>query len=255
MMTKAADSRAVKPRLATALLGGLLAAAVLAGPALAARTVPSVPAKPAKKHFSMDTPIPSFDVKLSGEPAFSFTASGAAPVTRTAALERAFRFTPSGQADNRKALSLGVATRMVAPVADHSRAAPVQDLVVVPNAYNVDLSLAWRGFAVNGGFAHVERPPQVPALGGPLRDAVNLGFSYGGAKWRTKLQGTAEQGNMLALSPLQRRYSLELGGSYLLSPRFSVTGGVRYRLAPEHPSLFDPDRDDRSVYLGTAIAF
>lgn len=254
-MNKAADSRARPLRLATALLGGLLACAVVAAPALAARNS-TAPAKPVKQHFSLETPIPSFDPKLSPAPAFSFTAPGAvSPVTRTAAMERSFRFTPSGQADNRKALSLGVATRLLAAQADRSRAAPVQDLVVVPSAYNVDLSLAWQGFAVSGGFAHVERPLQMPALGGPLRDAVNLGLSYGGRNWRTRLSGTAEQGNLLSFSPLQRRYSVELGGQFLLAPRLSLTGGLRYRLAPDHPSLFDPNRDDRSVYLGTALAF
>jgi hypothetical protein len=40
-----------------------------------------------------------------------------------------------------------------------------------------------------------------------------------------------------------------------VAPRFSVTGGVRYKLAPETPSLIEADRPDQAVYLGTNIAF
>jgi hypothetical protein len=48
---------------------------------------------------------------------------------------------------------------------------------------------------------------------------------------------------------------VEFGGAYAVAPRLSVTGGVRYKLAPETPSLLSPDRPDQSVYLGTNFAF
>jgi hypothetical protein len=71
--------------------------------------------------------------------------------------------------------------------------------------------------------------------------------------------GTAEQlageGSALLLAPLERRYSVELGGAYAVAPRLSVTGGVRYKLAPTTPTVLDTDRPDQSVYLGTNIAF
>jgi hypothetical protein len=71
--------------------------------------------------------------------------------------------------------------------------------------------------------------------------------------------GTAEQlageGSALVLSPLERRYSVELGGAYAMAPRLSVTGGIRYKLAPTTPTVLDTDRPDQSVYLGTNIAF
>ena len=60
---------------------------------------------------------------------------------------------------------------------------------------------------------------------------------------------------MLAFAPLERRYSVELGGAYSIAPSVSVRGGVRYKLAPLTPSLLDTERDDRSVYLGTNVAF
>ncbi|MBC7505104.1 MAG: hypothetical protein H7267_05205, partial [Sandarakinorhabdus sp.] len=52
-----------------------------------------------------------------------------------------------------------------------------------------------------------------------------------------------------------RRYSVELGGNYAVAPRLSVTGGVRYKLAPTTSTVLEADRPDQSVYLGTNIAF
>jgi hypothetical protein len=231
------------------------ALALAATPALAAKTDSRAAAKPAKQRFSLETPLTPFQPSISDSAKFSFTASGNNPATsRLQTLERAFRFTPSGQSDNRKALSLGVSTRVMAASADRSRVAvPVESLASLPASYNVDLSLGWKGFAVNTGFGHVEPGPGALLAG--RRDSVDLGVSYRGKNWRTSLQGTAEQGSLLAFAPLERRYSVELGGAYAIAPRVSVNGGVRYKLAPLTPSLLDPNRDDQAVYLGTNVAF
>jgi len=87
------------------------------------------------------------------------------------------------------------------------------------------------------------------------RDSIDLGVSYHGRNWKTSLQGTAEKGGLLAFAPLERRYSVELGGAYAVAPRVSVSGGVRYKLAPLEPSLLDTDRADQTVYFGTNVAF
>lgn len=261
-MTWVSDSsgRARAPGAAKAPLGGragarhawraALALALVAGiatPALAARVV-----KAPKQRFSFDTALSSFQPPATDPANFRFTAPGAPP-SRLQTAERAFRFTPSGQAD-RKALALGVTSRVVAAAADRSRAAaPVDALAASPIAYNVDVSLAWKGFAVNTGFTRTDPGPLALAAG--RRDAIDLGVSYRGRNWRTSLQGTAEQGGLILYAPLERRYSVELGGAYLVAPRLSVTGGVRYRLAPEAPSLLDVDRADQSVYFGTNFAF
>ena len=241
---------------ARALSIGLLLAGLAAVPALAAKTQPK--AQP-KLRFTLETPIQSFQPVVPDTSRFSFTAPGSAAAARVATVERAFRFTPSGQGDGKasvgKGLSLGVSTRLAATTADRSRAAAPQDTIVVPSAYNVDVSVGWKGLALSGGYGHVERTPGAPSLGGPLADRVNLGVSYGGKNWRTSLSGSAEQADESSLAPQQRRYSVELGGAYVVAPRFSVTGGLRYRLAPEKPSLLDPNSDDRAVYLGTSLAF
>lgn len=246
--------RAMPGVAARALL--ILAAIAIASPAFAAQSSGKTVGKPKQQRFSFETPITPFQPPVTDVSRFSFTASGAnAATARLQTVERAFRFTPSGQSDNRKALSLGVSTRVVAAAADHSRAAPpAEAMAALPSAYNVDVSLAWKGFAINTGYSSMQ-PAPTALLSGGRRDAVDLGVSYRGKNWQTSLMGTAEQGSLLMYAPLERRYSVELGGAYLVAPRLSVTGGVRYKLAPLAPSLLDPDRADQSVYLGTNIAF
>lgn len=248
--SRGGDLAALAPgfRRAGARAAVAIAAVVLAAaPALAARSV-----KAPKQRFSLETTISSFQPPATDPANFSFTAPGAPP-SRLQSAERAFRFTPSGQADNRKALSFGVTSRVVAAAVDRSRAAaPVDPIATQPVAYDVDLSLAWRGFALNTGFSRAD--PGALTLVPGRRDAVDLGVSYRGRNWQTTLQGTAEDRAVL-YAPLERRYSVALGGAYLVAPRLSVTGGVRYRLAPDAPSLLDPDRADQSVYFGTNFAF
>jgi hypothetical protein len=237
-----------------AVLLGVAIAGVAAAPAFAAQTA-SKAAKPAKQRLTLETPLTPFQPPVTEASSFSFTAPGVAgSASRLQSVERAFRFTPSGQAENRKALSLGVSTRVVGATTDRSRAAPPPETIAaLPTSYNVDLSLAWKGFAVNTGFTRTEPGPM--ALFSQRRESVDLGVSYRGKNWKTSLQGTAEDASPLLFAPLERRYSVEFGGAYAVMPRLSVTGGVRYKLAPETPSLLSPDRADQSVYLGTNFAF
>ncbi|WP_439532646.1 hypothetical protein [Polymorphobacter sp.] len=228
----------------------LLCASLFAAPVLAAKA-------PAKSKFTLETPALSpFQASVTDPTNFSFTVPGAgAASARTQTVERAFRFTPSGQTENRKALSLGVATRVAAATPERARTlASTEPMVVTPRAYNVDVSVGWKGFALNTAFSHSEVATGNGIIGNE-RDAVDVGLSYGGKNWRTSLQGTAEDRSVLAFSPLERRYSVALGGAYMVAPRLSVTGGVRYRLGTETPSLVDIDRADQSVYVGTNIAF
>lgn len=257
------NSPVAAPAAAMALPGAMsralvmfVAIAIAAAPTLAAQTTGKAVTKPEKQRFSFETPLTPFQPPVTDVSRFAFTASGtSAASARMQTVDRAFRFTPSGQSDNHKALSLGVSTRVVAAAADHSRAAPpAETLAALPTAYNVDLSVAWKGFSVNTGYSRLEPGPMALISGG-RRDAVDLGVSYRGKNWKTSLMGSAEQGSLLMYAPLERRYSVELGGAYLVGPRLSVTGGVRYKLAPEAPSLLDPDRPDQAVYLGTNIAF
>ncbi|MEI6484731.1 MAG: hypothetical protein WCO11_00535 [Sphingomonadales bacterium] len=244
-----ASRRPVRFGLAAALLLPLIS--LLATPAIAAK-----PARAAKQRLVLETQITPFQPQVGEFGRFAFTAPGAPAMPQS--LNSGFRFTPSGQAENQRVLSLGVSTRVTTAAVDRSRAAAPVDRFVVPAGYGVNVSLGWHGFAIDTGYNHVD--PQMSApftvpLAGRMTDQLNLGLSYGGRNWRTALQGTAEQSQPLAFAPLTRRYGLELGGAYRVAPRFSVTGGVRYRIAPEPPSLVLPNKDDRSVYFGTSIAF
>jgi hypothetical protein len=237
----------------------LLASTILLATGVSAATKTGTTKPPAKPRFSLETPMTSFQPPVSDLNKFSFTAAGnSAASARLQTQERAFRFTPAGQSDNRKALSLGLSTRVVAAASDKSRAAPpVESTAALPTAYGVQASLGWKGFAVDTGYRHVEPGPA--ALLANRTDAVDVGLSYGGRNWKTRLTGTAEQrageiGGLL-LAPLERRFSVELGGAYAVAPRLSVSGGVRYKLAPTSPTLLETDRPDQSVYLGTNIAF
>ncbi len=182
-----------------------------------------------------------------------------------ATAERAFRFTPSGKVDSRKAFSVGVTSRVTAPAVDTTRAAavPVEVASTAPAAYNVDMAVGWRNLAVSGGYGRADTADSVPtalALSlAPHREALDAGVSYRGASWKTSLQVAAEEGPPLLLGGLtpsptltERRYSVEVGGAYSLTPRLSVTGGLKYKemLGPS-----DPLRRDQAVYLGTAFTF
>jgi len=248
-------------------------ALAVAGTATAATTAPvakhpvkgvqrSIDADGSVEHLRPGT-LSSFAPSLLDNAKFSFTAPGQVSTSaRMATAERAFRFTPSGQTENRHPLSIGVTSRVVAVAPDTSRAAAPLDVAANPAAYNIDLSVGWRGFAVSGGYSRADNvfTGVVPTSGLlPRRDAVDVGLSYGGKSWKTSLQIGAETiaplNTALTSTPTERRYSVELGGAYALSPGVALTGGVRYKLSPTAPGLPDTPRPDQSIYLGTAVSF
>ena len=51
-------------------------------------------------------------------------------------------------------------------------------------------------------------------------------------------------------------YSLDVGGSYDLSHRIALTGGLRYNIQHDKNTAFqDERRDSQAVYVGTAFKF
>jgi hypothetical protein len=51
------------------------------------------------------------------------------------------------------------------------------------------------------------------------------------------------------------RYSVEARGALAVSPNVSLGGSLRYRPALQNPTPLDPNKDDRAVMLGGAVAF
>ena len=244
-----------------ASMTGMMVMIAIAMPCAAA-TSKSTAHRPTKARASLDTQsdtlraagLTPFAPPLIDSARFSFTAPGhGASAARFDSTERAFRFTPSGQTNAKKAVTVGVTSRVVTAAADTSRGVATESFAVTPAAYNVGLSVGWRGFAVSGGYTRLESG--LTALGPNHREAVDVGLSYRGKSWKTALQVAAETGSPLMLTPLERRYSVDVGGAYAVGPRLSLNGGLRYKLAPVAPGLLDADRPDQSVYLGTAFSF
>ena len=182
---------------------------------------------------------------------FAFTAPGRVASSKVQTVERSFSFTPSG---NPKGMSVGGSVRTVQTAAlDRSGIDRTADPALAPAGYNFDLAVGYRGMQVSGGMSRVDG-----GIGGRSSQGVDVGLGYGARNWQAAIQASAERdSNPLsprAASP-DPRYSLEASGALALSPRVSVGGSLRYRLAPENPTPLDPDKDDRAVMLGGAVAF
>ncbi|MEX6724523.1 porin [Parapedomonas caeni] len=169
---------------------------------------------------------------------------------RARSAERSFLFTPSGKVD-RKAFTVGVTSRAaVASAAD--KTAPTFDVA----GYNVGMALGYQGFSVEAGYSRVDDIRRASASA----EGVDVGLSYRGKDWKTTLQvageryGDADHPTTLGID---KSYSVELGGSYLLTPRLSVNGGVKYQVT--HPTAAmragESDQVGGTVYLGTNFKF
>lgn len=187
----------------------------------------------------------------------SFTPSLVDPARSAAirgqAVERSFRFTPSGKTADRKALTLGLTSRVVAPATRPTVATAAID-GLAPSGYNLGVSVGYQGFSLSGGYSRLDS-----GLIGPSREGVDLGLSYRGNGWKASLQASGElpSHNLVGSDALllDKRYAVELGGAYALTPRLSLQGGMRYQLiTPLDPRLTD-EREDPSVYLGTSFRF
>jgi predicted porin len=117
------------------------------------------------------------------------------------------------------------------------------------------MAIGWKRFAVSGDVAKVESANS--ALGG--RETAVVGVSYSLNKrltTRVAVGADRSEGNALPALRKGNNYSLDVGGSYDLSRRFALTGGVRYNVERDRlPALQDARRDSQAVYVGTAFKF
>ena len=232
------------------LLAALAAGGLVLSPAIAAT------GSAAKKR-----PAP---ISLSFDPVSSFTPANADPKL-AAALGNSkglaltdFKFTPAPAKGRPSQVRVAIRARAAdaAPIRVADASAPTVAVdALKPTTYNLGMAVGWKRFAVSGDVAKVQSANA--ALGG--RESAVLGVSYSlNKRITTRVAVGAERSDGHPLPALRKgdNNSLDVGGSYDLSRRIALTGGVRYNIERDRMSaLQDARRDSQAVYVGTAFKF
>ncbi len=166
--------------------------------------------------------------------------------------EPSFRFTPSGSSSKR---AVTVAIRARSNRSNGGATAVNSSAIsagLAPSAYSLGASLGWKRFALSGDFAHID--------GGPVpdsRDVADIGLSYSGSKWSTRLLFGAERATSKTIvGGPDEAMSVDLGGSYSLTKNLQLSGGLRYKTQRDRIDLSKDDRrDSQAIYIGTAFRF
>ena len=233
-------------RMETKLLAALAAGGIVLSPAIAATATKK---RPAAVALSLDT-------------ISSFTPANADPKLAAALGNRGlqltdFKFTPAPAKGRPSQVRVAIRARSNAPAATRAgEAAGITPAAVTltPTSYNLGVAVGWRRFAVAGDVAKVKDAN--PAIGG--RESAIVGVSYSLKKFTGRVAVGAERADGHPLPALRKgdNYSLDVGGSYSLSRRIALTGGVRYNVEKDRMSpLKDERRDSQAVYVGTAFKF
>ena len=227
------------------LLAAIVAGGVVLTPAIAATATKQRPAA----------------VSLSFDTISSFTPANADPKLAAALGGRNlqltdFKFTPAPAKGRPSQVRVAIRARSNAPAATRlaEAAAPSAVTSLTPTSYNLGVAVGWRRFAVAGDVAKVKDAN--PAIGG--RETAIVGVSYSLKKFTGRVAVGADRtaGNPLPALRKRDQYSLDVGGSYSLSRRVALTGGVRYNVEKDRVSaLTDERRDSQAVYVGTAVKF
>ena len=199
-------------------------------------------------------------VSLSLSPDFGFTPASADPRLAAAFSGRSptlsdFKFTPSAAKGRPSQVRVAIRARASSPqqvASASSSASPVSALA--PVSYNLGVAVGWRRFAVAGDVAKVS-PAGAPVDG---RESAALGVSYSLPRFTGRVAVSADRAEGRAAPALRNpdNYALDVGGSYSLTRRLSVTGGVRYKVEHDRLSSLKDDRvDSQAVYVGTAFKF
>ena len=201
-------------------------------------------------------------VSLSFDNLSSFTPANADPKLAAALAGKGlsltdFKFTPAPAKGRPSQVRVAIRARVNAPAQAAVAQASVPAAAVsalTPTSYNLGVAVGWKRFAVSGDVSKTKAPDS--ALGG--RETAVVGVSYSVKKFTGRVAVGAVKGDGRALPALRRgdTYSLDVGGSYSLSRRIALTGGVRYNLERDRLSaLQDERRDSQAVYVGTAFKF
>ena len=199
-------------------------------------------------------------VSVSFDPMSSFTPANADPKLAAALAGKGlsltdFKFTPAPAKGRPSQVRVAIRARTTTPqtaLADAGSSSAVSALT--PTGYNLGVAVGWRRFAVSGDVAKVSDAD--PALGG--RESAVVGVSYSLKRFTGRVAVGADRASGSPVPALRRgnNYSLDVGGSYSLSRRIALTGGVRYNVERDRlATLQDDRRDSQAVYVGTAFKF
>ncbi len=230
-------------RFRTAKLAAALAAAGLLSPAIAANDSQKRP--PA--------------IALSVSPDLQFTPASADPRLAAAFSGRAssqlgeFKFTPAASKARPSQVRVAIRARATTPrEVGLTSASPVSALAPVSD--NLGVAVGWRRFAISGDVAKV-KPAGSPIDG---RNSAVVGVSYSLPRFTGRVAVSADRSEGQSAPALRDpdKYALDVGGSYSLTKRIAVTGGVRYKVETDRLSTLSDNRvDSQAVYIGTAFKF
>lgn len=225
---------------------GATALAVALCLAPAAADARSKRARPQAAKLAFDNGFGSF-TPAAADPrmAAAFARSGLGATNFSAG---AFRFTPS--ANSKRAITVAVRARALTKTEAARALAMSTD--VAPSAYSLGLSLGWKRFALSGDVSRFNSNDLLIAD----RESADLGVSYSGRRWSTKIDLAADRNLDHPLIGIDQSWSVGLGGTYMLTHNLDVSGGIRYKnQRDQFQSLFDDKRDGQAVYLGTTFRF
>ena len=198
-------------------------------------------------------------IALSFDPIASFTpANGdrrlaAAFANKPLALTD-FHFTPAAAKGRPSQVRVAIRARAGTPARGLDATATPAVTALTPASYNLGVAVGWRRFAVSGDVTKTK--PADSALG--ARETAVVGVSYSLKRFTGRVAVGADRSDGKALPALRRgdNYSVDVGGSFSLSRRVALTGGVRYEIDREKAAaLRDERRDSQAVYVGTAFKF
>ena len=213
--------------------------------------------------FAAGSPTPAKKrppaIALSFDPISSFTPANGDPRLAAAFANKPlsltdFRFTPAAAKGRPSQLRVAIRARAGTPAKAQDAAATPAVTALTPATYNLGVAVGWRRFAVSGDVAKTKDAN--PALGG--RESAIVGVSYSLKRFTGRVAVAADRADGRALAALRKgdNYTLDVGGSYSLSRRVALTGGVRYEIDHDKLStLKDERRDSQAVYVGTAFKF
>jgi len=233
--------------------GAQLAAVVAAAGLVLSPAIAATSSAPAKKRAPA--------VAVSFDPIASFTPANGDPRLAAAFANKPlsltdFRFTPAAAKSRPSQLRVAIRARVGTPASGSgvSAAAAPAVTALTPASYNLGLAVGWRRFAVSGDVAKIKGAD--PAIGG--RETAVVGVSYSLKRFTGRVAVGADRADGRPLAALRKgdNYSVDVGGSYSLSRRVALTGGVRYEVDRDRlKALKDDRRDSQAVYVGTAFKF